>query len=275
VADVFISYRREDRPVAENIARALNAYDLEVVWDHDWDGGDAAVEARQRDLDKACAVVALWSPAPPPLVIDDAARAQKRGALVSVALDDAQAPADFSQALRLRHWDGAATDAQVRAIADACVKAAPPSPDGKIKTLHFAQLSLWSSVAISAALGVAGGVAIGFEELAHSDPAKGTATFWLLRAVAGIVMIGAVLLVSRWLFAGAQALAKSRARGFFDRAFCALCAFAVLGGLAGGVMMDMGARPIFIVVTMSAISALSLAIAALPVAFVIGRLRSR
>jgi hypothetical protein len=40
MADVFISYCRPDRPVAEAIARELQQLGVDVWWDHDLLGGD-------------------------------------------------------------------------------------------------------------------------------------------------------------------------------------------------------------------------------------------
>jgi hypothetical protein len=136
-------------------------------------------------------------------------------------------------------------------------------------------LSLWPSICFSAALGAAGGVTIGFEDLARGELLGAPGAFWLIRALAGITMVGGIVFVARWLFAAAQALAGWRARGFFDPAFLVLCAVSLLGGLTGAVTIGMGAQPVLSMIMVSALTALSLAIAALPASLLVGRLRAR
>lgn len=62
MADVFVSYAREDRPAAERIARLLQANGLSVWWDKAMIAGadiNAVVDA---ELEAAKAVIVLWSP---------------------------------------------------------------------------------------------------------------------------------------------------------------------------------------------------------------------
>jgi hypothetical protein len=234
-------------------------------------------------LNEARAVVVLWSQGSvvSSFVLDEASVGQKRGVLVPVSLDDAPAPLGFGQThtLALRNWNGDAADAQVRAIATACARGAPASPggkaDSKVRAARFGRLSLWPSICFSAALGAAGGVTIGFEDLARGELLGAPGAFWLIRALAGITMVGGIVFVARWLFAAAQALAGWRARGFFDPAFLVLCAVSLLGGLTGAVTIGMGAQPVLSMIMVSALTALSLAIAALPASLLVGRLRAR
>jgi len=110
VADVFMSYVREDRTIAERVSRALQAAGLTVWWDrHIRAGADFAAEI-DRELSAARIVIVLWSAASQASqwVRDEASQARDENKLIPVRIDGAQPPLGFRQvqALDFRGWDG-------------------------------------------------------------------------------------------------------------------------------------------------------------------------
>lgn len=87
-SDVFISYSREDRPVAEDLARQLGAAGYTVWWDRDLFAGADFERTIGEELATAKAVVVLWSAVSirSGWVRDEAATAMERGVLVPVLL---------------------------------------------------------------------------------------------------------------------------------------------------------------------------------------------
>ena len=62
MADVFISYAREDRARAELLADQIEAVGLSVWWDRDLLPMEEWDEALERELTAAKAVVVVWTP---------------------------------------------------------------------------------------------------------------------------------------------------------------------------------------------------------------------
>jgi hypothetical protein len=266
--DVFISYKREDRPFAQSLARALEAYDLRVWWDHELEAGDAFRQVIQAKLDAADAVIVLWSRASTQsaFVLDEAGRGLARSVLVPVAIDDAPTPLGFGQThtLDLKSWGGDAADARVRAIASACARAAPAGPGAiAARGVKFGRLSFWASTGIAALVGAAAGAMIGFEDAAQGQTMGPPGVFWLVHMLAGIVMVGGALLAARWLFAWAQRLAGARARGFFDAPFLILCCGAFASSAAAAIALR-DKQVVTVIVLMGALACLCLALAAAP-----------
>src|SRR4030095_13997177 len=100
MADVFLSYAREDRDAALVLARTLEACGWAVWWDREIHPGEAFDQAIERELAAARAVVVLWSgrSVASEWVKNEAAEAAERGVLVPALLDDTQQP----HVLRLR-----------------------------------------------------------------------------------------------------------------------------------------------------------------------------
>ncbi len=61
MADVFLSYAREDRASAQALAEALALEGWSVWWDHRIIVGEAFDQAIERELHAAKSVVVLWS----------------------------------------------------------------------------------------------------------------------------------------------------------------------------------------------------------------------
>jgi hypothetical protein len=86
MTDVFISYSKDDRVIAETLAGKLAAKGLTVWWDTELVGGEDFREAIEERLEAATVVTVLWSPSSikSRYVIDEADVAAASGKLVSV-----------------------------------------------------------------------------------------------------------------------------------------------------------------------------------------------
>ena len=112
--DVFVSYARKNRPLAEQLAAALSASGLQVWWDSDlWAGAEFAtvIEAK---LQGAAVVIVLWSrdSVRSSFVRDESSRALRNGKLLPVRIEDVELPLGFGQlhTLDLFDWDGDTED---------------------------------------------------------------------------------------------------------------------------------------------------------------------
>jgi TolB-like protein/tetratricopeptide (TPR) repeat protein len=120
MADVFISYAREDEARALSVARAVIAAGYEAWWDTHLPVHRVYSTVIEENLAAAKAVLVLWSEA---AVQSDWVRAEAEVAraakkLVQVALDDALPPLPFNQfqCADLADWSGAADDPQWRKV---------------------------------------------------------------------------------------------------------------------------------------------------------------
>ena len=63
MADIFLSYAREDRAGAERIAQALAGRGYNVWWDRDIPAGPSYTQVIEQALTSAKCVLVLWSAA--------------------------------------------------------------------------------------------------------------------------------------------------------------------------------------------------------------------
>ena len=99
MAQVFLSYDREDGSKAKAIAQALGRAGHSVWWDRHIKGGAQYAKEIEAALRAADAVVVLWSKhsVESAWVRDEAASGRDRGRLVPVGLDATQPPLGFGQ----------------------------------------------------------------------------------------------------------------------------------------------------------------------------------
>jgi hypothetical protein len=97
MADVFISYNRSDRPVAEAMARELRQLGVDVWWDHELLGGEDYRRKISELISRTQAAIVIWSrrSVDSQWVISEAAAARERKVLVPVTIDGEQPPIDF------------------------------------------------------------------------------------------------------------------------------------------------------------------------------------
>ena len=113
MADVFISYARDDQAAAARAAKALQAAGFDVWWDADLPAHRAYSEVIERNLEDAKAVVVLWSKtaAGSQWVRAEADFARHAGKLVQGAIDGTMPPLPFNQiqCAELKGWRGASS----------------------------------------------------------------------------------------------------------------------------------------------------------------------
>ncbi len=139
MADVFISYAREDRSDAAAIAAALEGTGFTVWWDRKIQSGAEFSADIERELIAAKAVIVCWSEngAASRWVKDEAGFAADAGKLLALTLDGGPPPLGFRQfhsldfSARNFSTDEAAFPELLRAVADKC---GAPKPAGDIHT---------------------------------------------------------------------------------------------------------------------------------------------
>lgn len=156
-ADVFVSYKAEDRRRVEPLVAALEAEGFSVWWDAHIGGGTHWREDIQDHLDAAKCVMVAWTKRSVghdgDFVRDEATRARKRGTYLPVRLEAVEPPLGFGevQALSLHGWKGDRTDPRFRAVADA-VRSRITGKDVAHDPAHFAEPRVSRRAVVRAAL---------------------------------------------------------------------------------------------------------------------------
>ena len=131
MADVFLSYARGDRVIAERLAHAIGAAGLTVWWDRHIKGGAEFSRDIEQQLDAASRVLVLWSKEAvnSRWVRDEASVAADSGRLVSATIDGTQPPLGFRQfqTVDLQKWSakGAAIPPELAEALDVEASAPP------------------------------------------------------------------------------------------------------------------------------------------------------
>jgi TIR domain-containing protein len=114
MADVFISYKREDRRRIEAMSQALVDLGLSVWFDYSIDVGEDWSKRIQKELEEAQAIIVCWTPeaCQSDWVKHEASIAMQRQVMLPLILKTCSPPALFSsiQAADLTDWDGSSTD---------------------------------------------------------------------------------------------------------------------------------------------------------------------
>ena len=112
MADVFISYSRNDRERVAQLAAVLENKGFSVWWDHEISGGAAFAAEIERALNAARTAVVAWSvnSVQSEWVVDEAGIAKNSGKLIPIQLDATLPPIGFRQhqAIDFSNWTGAA-----------------------------------------------------------------------------------------------------------------------------------------------------------------------
>lgn len=108
--DIFISYSREDRPIARLFADRLGEEGFNVWWDAALHSGETFDEVIERNLRAAKSVVVLWSPrsVASRWVRAEATLADRRGCLAPAIIEACDRPIIFelTHTAELSHWTG-------------------------------------------------------------------------------------------------------------------------------------------------------------------------
>jgi tetratricopeptide (TPR) repeat protein len=112
MADIFISYAREDLAWVEKLNRALEAQGYSVWWDRNLATGARYLKETESQLREARATIVVWSKVSidSHWVADEAALARDLGRLVPISKDSTMPPLGFGQyqATDFSHWNGGA-----------------------------------------------------------------------------------------------------------------------------------------------------------------------
>lgn len=108
MADVFLSYAREDREVVQRVAGALESKGWTVWWDRNIIAGHAFDEVIERELHGAKCIIVFWSKnsVESEWVKNEAAFAAEQGKLVPALIANVNVPLEFrrKQTVDLSEW---------------------------------------------------------------------------------------------------------------------------------------------------------------------------
>lgn len=146
MADVFLSYAREDAARAEQVANGLIAAGVEVFWDNEIPPGTTWADYIEQKLTQCKALIVLWSEhsTKSQWVREEARMGRDKGVLIPVMIDNSQPPFGFGevQAANLATWNGEADHPHWRRFVDAVlnttkaaprVSAAPAAPAPEVR----------------------------------------------------------------------------------------------------------------------------------------------
>ena len=167
MADLFVSYKSEDRARVAPLVAALEADGISVWWDAHIGTGSSWRESIESNLHSAKCVLVVWSErsigAEGSFVRDEATRSLRRGAYFPVRIDNVEPPLGFgeTQAASLIGWKGDRTDSryqEVLASVQAVIAGTPrPAPATyKPKRIFDRRLLIGGGVAAVAAAGAGG-----------------------------------------------------------------------------------------------------------------------
>lgn len=120
MADIVISYKREEQQTARALADALRAEGWTVWWDPELRAGEHFDDAIEQAIRDAKCVIVLWSKlsTQSEYVKDEANFAKKLGKLLPVAIDTTELPFRFQglHTVQMQDWDGSTSAAGFRSL---------------------------------------------------------------------------------------------------------------------------------------------------------------
>lgn len=120
MADIFLSYSREDQRIAESLAAILPTHGWTLYWDRHLLAGEVFDEVLERELAAAKCVLVLWSgrSIASQWVRNEADEGASRNAMVSVRIEDVRVPLAFRriQAADLVGWQGDSSDRRLSEV---------------------------------------------------------------------------------------------------------------------------------------------------------------
>jgi hypothetical protein len=132
MSDIFISYKREEQPVARKLADALQSEGFTVWWDPKLRAGEIFDDVIEKALNEAKCVIVLWSKRSVEslYVKDEAMYALDHDKLIPVAIENVSLPFRFRgvHTLSLLGWDGSKDFPEFRKLVDDISAILGPSP---------------------------------------------------------------------------------------------------------------------------------------------------
>jgi hypothetical protein len=163
MADIFLSYSREDRAAVEPLAEQIAAAGYSVWWDRQLTGGKRYLEETEAELNAAMVVLVAWSKTSiaSHWVADEAGAGRDTGRLLPITLDGSMPPLGFRQfqVIDCSKWtrdDGAALEQLIDALgkltAPSSAPTAAPKARAATKPLFQQPLMLGGIAAAAVAL---------------------------------------------------------------------------------------------------------------------------
>lgn len=132
MADVFLSYAREDTARAQQVAQGLEQAGLDVFWDNEIPPGTTWADFIEQKLTQCKALIVLWSEhsTKSQWVREEARMGRDKGVLIPVMIDASQPPFGFGevQAANLANWNGEPDNPNWRRFVDAVTRFAQGAP---------------------------------------------------------------------------------------------------------------------------------------------------
>ena len=155
MADLFISYKREDRRVAERLSIALEQLGFDVWWDFELLSGDGFRKIIERVIDECSTTIVLWSELSreSTFVVDEATYSREQNKLCPARIDDCRLPLGFGgdHVVDLRGWEGEmghdGLQGLIRAVEAKTGKKARlgARPRGEDEQAHFAEMEAFKA----------------------------------------------------------------------------------------------------------------------------------
>jgi len=160
-ATLFLSYARADEPFARKLATALEQAGFTIWWDAMIEGGAAFGRSIAEALERADAVLVLWSKTSidSDWVKDEAAQGRDRHRLIPLAIDGTPPPLGFRQyqTIDLSHWNGRRTAPQFASLERAVAAALGQKPAAQAAQAGVDRRDLLIGGSAAAAIAVGGG----------------------------------------------------------------------------------------------------------------------
>lgn len=152
MANIFLSYARDDLAKAKPVTAALERLGHSVWWDRRVQGGSRFSLEIEQALKSADVVLVLWSrtSVQSAWVTDEAAEGRDSGRLVPVVIDDSKPPLGFRQfqSIDLSGWKGRANAPAINMLHEAIVSRSGPAehaeapPKGNIAGRDYRRLGI-------------------------------------------------------------------------------------------------------------------------------------
>src|SRR5262245_10037872 len=138
MSDIFISYKREEQPVARKLANALESEGWSIWWDPKLRAGEHFDDVIEKALNEARCVIVMWSErsVQSRYVRDEATYSLDQEKLVPVTSESVKLPFRFRgvHTLSLLGWDGSKDVPEFRRLVEDIVTiVGPPVAEGKRK----------------------------------------------------------------------------------------------------------------------------------------------